>query len=286
MSYNSDGSLNTDFSIDGIVTTQIGSINDSASSVAIQSDGNIVLAGRTQNATDNDFALARYIGFTNVAPSMDPMADANILVGENFTHAGTFVDPDSTSWTGTVDYGDGDGPVNLPLVDMSFTLSHTYTSPGDFTITVTIEDDGGKIGSDSMVMSVYKSADPEVNQSISNGLFNTIFTITVSNNGPDSAEGAVVSVSFPVEITDVNWTCEGTGGATCTANGSGNTINDTLTNFPSAGVVTYTVNTLVSQNSAQTNSAIITPPDDVIDPNLTNNNSEQTTNRIHSHIPK
>ncbi len=51
---------------DGKVTTPIGSINDSASAVAIQSDGKIVLAGRSQTASDNDFALARYDSDTTV----------------------------------------------------------------------------------------------------------------------------------------------------------------------------------------------------------------------------
>ena len=280
VSYNADGSLNTDFSTDGIVITPIGSINDLAQAVAIQSDGSIVVAGNAHNGTDNDFALARYIGEINLAPTMDPMSDGNKLVGESFTHDGTFVDPDSTSWKGTVDYGDGGGPINLPLVGTSFSLAHTYMDAGVFTITVTIEDDGGKIGSDAMDMTVFKSADLEVSQSISNFFIDTIFTINVSNNGPHSAEGAAVSVTFPVELTNVNWTCVGAGGATCAASGSGNAINDTLASLPSGGEVTYTVHTFVSQYLAYTNSAGITAPSDVIDPDLTNNNSEQTTKYI------
>ena len=43
--YNTDGSLDTSFDSDGKVTTAIGSGNDYAYSVAIQSDGKIVAAG-------------------------------------------------------------------------------------------------------------------------------------------------------------------------------------------------------------------------------------------------
>jgi len=55
--YTSSGALDNSFDTDGKVTTDIGSsTNDSANSVAIQSDGAIVVAG-----TDlNDFALVRY----------------------------------------------------------------------------------------------------------------------------------------------------------------------------------------------------------------------------------
>jgi hypothetical protein len=58
--YNLDGSLDTTFGIDGIVTTAIGSSFDYAYSVAIQSNGKIVVAGYSWNGSNDDFALARY----------------------------------------------------------------------------------------------------------------------------------------------------------------------------------------------------------------------------------
>jgi uncharacterized delta-60 repeat protein len=53
--YTTAGVLDTSFDVDGIVTTDFGSV-DGAYSVAIQSDGKIVVAG----FSNNDFALARY----------------------------------------------------------------------------------------------------------------------------------------------------------------------------------------------------------------------------------
>lgn len=44
----------------GLVTTDFGSGNDVAESVAIQSDGKLVVAGYASNGADNDFAIARY----------------------------------------------------------------------------------------------------------------------------------------------------------------------------------------------------------------------------------
>ena len=57
--YNSDGSLDNTFDTDGKQTTNIG-LNDKGNSVAIQSDGKIVVAGRSNNGGGDDFAIVRY----------------------------------------------------------------------------------------------------------------------------------------------------------------------------------------------------------------------------------
>jgi uncharacterized delta-60 repeat protein len=58
--YNSNGTLDSSFSADGKVTTAIGSSIDEAFSVAIQSDGKIVVAGSSYAGGLSDFAVARY----------------------------------------------------------------------------------------------------------------------------------------------------------------------------------------------------------------------------------
>jgi len=58
--YNTDGSLDNSFSSDGIQLTDIGSSDNRANAVAIQTDGKIVVAGYKSNGTNNDFAVARY----------------------------------------------------------------------------------------------------------------------------------------------------------------------------------------------------------------------------------
>jgi uncharacterized delta-60 repeat protein len=57
--YNTDGSLDNTFDIDGRQTTDFGSF-DNACSLAIGGDGKIVLAGSTSIAPDSYFAIARY----------------------------------------------------------------------------------------------------------------------------------------------------------------------------------------------------------------------------------
>jgi uncharacterized delta-60 repeat protein len=58
--YNTDGSLDTSFSGDGIQTTALGSDRDESFSVVLQSDGHIVVAGYSSNGSNNDFAVVRY----------------------------------------------------------------------------------------------------------------------------------------------------------------------------------------------------------------------------------
>ena len=58
--YNSNGSLDNTFGTGGKVTTAIGVAADEGYSVAIQSDGKIVVTGFSHNGTNNDFALVRY----------------------------------------------------------------------------------------------------------------------------------------------------------------------------------------------------------------------------------
>jgi uncharacterized delta-60 repeat protein len=81
--YNADGSLDTNFGTGGKVTTPIGGSSDIGTSAAIQSDGNIVVAGHSVNGSNYDFALVRYAG-TPPAPSTPvptlPLFGLGILV--------------------------------------------------------------------------------------------------------------------------------------------------------------------------------------------------------------
>jgi uncharacterized delta-60 repeat protein len=70
--YNSDGSLDESFDTDGIVTTAIGSGTDVASSVVVQSDGKIVVAGYSVIG-NFDFVVVRY----NADGSLDESFDGD-----------------------------------------------------------------------------------------------------------------------------------------------------------------------------------------------------------------
>lgn len=76
------------------------------------------------------------------------------------------------------------------------------------------------------------------------------YTLTVSNAGPISAEGALVNDTLPNGATGATWTCTGAGGSSCaTASGSGNIVNESV-DLAVGGTVTFTVNFTWSTNPA------------------------------------
>jgi len=65
------------------------------------------------------------------------------------------VSPAAQTWTATVDYDDGAGPVPLTLnPDKTFALNHQYTVPGTYTVTVTVTDDEAAEGTDTLLVTV------------------------------------------------------------------------------------------------------------------------------------
>ena len=83
--YNTDGSLDTTFDGDGIVVTDLQTFDDIARSLAIQTDGKIVVAGSSTNGNRGDFALVRY----NSNGSLDTTFDGDgILTTSNGMLAG------------------------------------------------------------------------------------------------------------------------------------------------------------------------------------------------------
>ena len=58
--YNSDGTLDNAFGVGGKVTSAAGTVNDGAQSIAIQTDGKIVVAGFSTIGFNPNFALLRY----------------------------------------------------------------------------------------------------------------------------------------------------------------------------------------------------------------------------------
>jgi len=80
--YNSDGSLDTTFDVDGKVTTDFAPGSEGAEAVAIQADGKIVVAGSASfSGGVSDFALARY----NSDGSLDTAFDSDGKVVTDFS---------------------------------------------------------------------------------------------------------------------------------------------------------------------------------------------------------
>lgn len=135
--YNPDGTLDTSFGGDGIVTTDLGNFGDDANAIAIQGDGKIVVAG----AVGENIGLARYLpdgaldlsfggtgtvvnnlGFDVVANGVAVTSGGTILV------AGTRLGPHVNLDPYVASYGPNGKP-NLGFGD--FGVADTDVSGGD-----------------------------------------------------------------------------------------------------------------------------------------------------------
>lgn len=108
------------------------------------------------------------------------------------------------------------------------------------------------------------------------------YTITVSNAGPNPITGATVTDSFPTPSPlsgPIGWTCATTGGATCGGGVAGNgNINRTV-NLPVGSTVTFTTTSGSVANNASgqlSNTANVSVPAGIFDPNLANNTANDT----------
>ena len=106
--YNPNGSLDSSFSGDGKVTTQIGSSHDDGYALAIDAQDRIVLGGRSSSATGFDFALARYIGDATPPQTTITSGPTGTIATSNATFAFTSSEAgstfqcrlDSAAWSG------------------------------------------------------------------------------------------------------------------------------------------------------------------------------------------
>ena len=131
--YLPNGTLDPGFGNSGYATQKYSSDgNDGINAVAIQSDGNIVVAGTAAAGnTDSNFALARYDGDPTVVATGVAVA---ATAGVPFTGpVATFTDADSLAtaggFTATIDWGDGGTSAGVVSSDGSggFVVSGTYT---------------------------------------------------------------------------------------------------------------------------------------------------------------
>ena len=102
----------------------------------------------------NPTTVSGTITVSNLAPTVDAGADVVVEKRDALLVSGTFADPGGSTWTGTVDYGDGLGVEALPLGAGTFNLSHVYDDAGVYTVTVRVMDSFGLAGFDTFLVTV------------------------------------------------------------------------------------------------------------------------------------
>ncbi len=127
----------------------------------------------------------------NQPPVINPIPNANINQGDSYTFDGSFSDQDSTSWTAMVDYGDGSGTQSLTLNGTNFALNRTYTSAGNYTVTVQITDNQGTTSTTAAIVTV--NAPPQINP-ISGATVNEGDTYSATSSFTDSDSASWTAV--------------------------------------------------------------------------------------------
>src|SRR6266699_2744610 len=148
-------------------------------------------------------------------------ASAVINQGDTWSYTGSFTPADySTSWTATVDYGDGSGAQPLTLSGTNFSLSHVYTNNGTYTVTVSVTDNQKATGTGTATVTV-------------NNIAPIVGTITAPSSPVLVNTAITASASFTdADVSDThtaswNW-------------GDGNTTTGTVTESNGSGSVSNT----------------------------------------------
>jgi Tol biopolymer transport system component len=172
---------------------------------SVSFDGHLVLFGSTASnlvtsppSTGNQLYVRNLV--SNQAPVLQPFGKDVLLFESQPLHlTWQFSDNDgSTSWTATVDYGDGTGVQTLALnADKTFVLDHLYV-PGAYDLTVAVTDDAGATGS-LMIHVVVGNVAPSVNLS---STLDLAFTKTLDASGTFTDPGSNETYSATVNYGD------------------------------------------------------------------------------------
>jgi PKD repeat protein len=170
-------------------------------------DGTFTIEYRVANFGDSEYdsyalfdaaILVFYVSVNNVAPTVDAGPDQTVDEDEMVSFTGYFTDP---GWldTHTIiwDFGDGSPTVAGPLLP-----DHVYVYPGVYTVTLTVTDDDGGIGIDSLAVTVLDTTPPTTTLSFL-GLYHISDHIYISSTATEIllvAEDAEMPYGSGVDI--------------------------------------------------------------------------------------
>ena len=184
--------------------------------------------------------------------------------------------------------------VDLPAgatVTLTFTVDVSSTATGTLVNTGTVSPPAGMTdtnpANDSAtdIDTLTPQADLAITKtdgvtSVAPGTADT-YIITVSNNGPSGVTGANVADGVPTGVTAASWTATtSSGGGAVSGLASGTGSLATTVNLPVGATVTFTFTVQVDPSATGTlvNTAAVTAPAGVTDPNLANNSGTDTDN--------
>lgn len=141
----------------------------------------------TMTVTDDSGAVGMdtvLITVLNVAPTVEAGTDLSVSEGTEVEFQGSFIDPGNDSWGISWDFGDGSSAVSDTLEPL-----HTYVDDGTYTVTLTVIDQYGGVGTDTLEVTVTNVAP-------------TIILFTFSQPNPDYILPVKHTLEFAGDFTD------------------------------------------------------------------------------------
>ena len=270
----SSGAGNLNFGVAAIPGTYTLSgtlFNDNGVSAGSAGDG---LKDAAESGTN---AGGSYVLLVN--GSGDVVGHATVAADGSFSIAGVSTG-NYTLRLSAVDASSGAAPAaSLPLgwVNTGESLDNTTldgAANGDLAVSVSGATSGLSLGIRRVAdLLVHKNGPAAVDAS---GVLR--YTVRVFNAGPAAANGATFSDAVPVGVTGMTWTCDEEIGAALCPNPSGvGAISQLIAVLPAGGGVTYTVTGTAPVSGEVVNSASITEPSGLHDPDSGNNSDAVTT---------
>lgn len=177
-------------------------------------------------------------------------------------------------------------PTATPSCALSFSVLGPHTisaafapSNGDFSASVSS-------GAGNAQTLVYALADIAVTKSNGAATYRPgdliVYTVTVRNNGPDSAVNIRIRDDIPAGLVNVVWSCDASGGAVCPQSGGNGDLDVMVPVLVSGGVLNFTFYGNVSGSPGQiVNTALVElPADDTIEDPTPGNNSATDTDLL------
>ena len=217
--YNTNGALDTTFDADGKVTTNIGirSSTDRAKSVALQTDGKIIVAGRTRPGSRDDFAVARYNTNGTLDTTFDTDGKVSTDIGNNSSDDAysVIVQTDGKIIVAGSSYINGSEDFAMVRYNTNGSLDTTFDTDGkvttnignnsnDYASSVAVQLDGRIIAAG--YSDVNGERDFTVVRYNTNGTLDTTFdtdgkaTTDIGNNNQDQANAIAVQTDGKIII--------------------------------------------------------------------------------------
>lgn len=183
----------------------------------------------------------------NASPSVNALTVGNISENGTISAAGSFTDTDSSSFTATVDYGDGSGTQSLAVDSgtKSFTLSHQYldNAGSPFQGSVTLYDEDGASDTEPFSATVTNVSPSSVSVMLDMSTVPEGGTVMLSGTFADPG-------TLDTHTVDINWN---DGGPHDTLNLAANDLTIPAT--------AHTYTTALAANAARTITVTVTDKD-------------------------